>query len=466
MANRQNVQRLITSGYMQPVRAVVLFRIDDAAGARGFLGEWLGHTRAETDGAPSSGPILHFAFSWSGLARLLDDEGSLDTDDGRRQMEVFFTDPTQAVDGPALAGQLGFHGASAPENWWSGAFDTASIELVVFGFFDTADQKRDCLDRLRTSAPGAGLTELTLPGLEDHALSGTLPVKGRVHFGYRDGVSKQVVDWNDRAEAGTVNFREFFTGYPNADYPTSPVRPGPWQDFVRDGSFLGLTWLYQDVAAFNRFLRDNAAEASPHAGHADPEEWIAAKLMGRWRDGSSLVQHPDAMPSSPALDNEFGFAGDGAGLQCPLTSHIRVTNLRDQELSFPNRIRFPNGPPKLIRRGFTYGPPLDGFDDDGIDRGLVGIFACARLNEQFYTVLRWMQKTGFSDDFEQIPDGLNAQDSMIGNRATPGAVTAAQIPVSAGGALSLQLTDFIRFKGVAALFAPGMRALALLAADP
>ena len=65
-----------------------------------------------------------------------------------------------------------------------------------------------------------------------------------------------------------------------------------------------------------------------------------------------------------------------------------------------------------------------------------------------------MQKTGFSDDFDQVPRGLNAQDSVIGNRGKSGARTTANIPVPNGQALELNLRDFVHFKGVAALFAP------------
>ena len=466
MANPANIQRLIVSGYTRPVRTVLMFRIGPAAPTREFLGRWIANTPAGPGETLPGEPVLHFAFSWPGLAHLLNDEGSLDTAEGRRQMDPFFADPTQAPDSAALAEQLGFVGPSSPTRWWSSQFNTASIDLVIVGLFDTVGQKSRCLDDLRTEAVAAGLVELELPDREDNALSGVIPEDGRVHFGYRDGVSGHVVDWNNEAKPGTVSAREFFVGYPNDDYPTSPFRPGPWQDFARDGSYLGLTWLYQDVAAFEAFLRANADDAAPHVNGADPEEWIAAKLMGRWRDGSPLVRHPDRMPASPDLENDFGYGNDRAGLSCPLTSHIRVTNLRDQKMSFANEIRFPKGPPKLIRRGFSYGPPFPGGEDDGVDRGLVGLFACARLNEQFYTVLRWMQKTGFSDDFDQVPRGLNGQDSVIGNRGKSGARTTANIPVPNGQALELNLRDFVHFKGVAALFAPGMHALRMLASDP
>lgn len=140
-------------------------------------------------------------------------------------------------------------------------------------------------------------------------------------------------------------------GYPNEDYPTSPQKPGAWQDFARDGSYVGLSWVYQDVAAFNKFLRANAPQAAQHIGAALAEEWIAAKLMGRWRHGSPLSDYPNAPPPTPQLDNGFGYANDSLGIKCPITAHIRVANSRDQPMKFANRVRFPNGPrcPQFLR---------------------------------------------------------------------------------------------------------------------
>jgi hypothetical protein len=134
-------------------------------------------------------------------------------------------------------------------------------------------------------------------------------------------------------------------------------------------------------------------------------------------------------------------------------------------MKFANRVRFPNGPPRVIRRGFSYGPPLQGVQDDGKDRGVVGLFFFARVNEQFYTILRWMQKTEFSDVFKKIPNGLNAQDGLIGSREDPTANTRHHIPLPAGGSLSLQLADFLRYRGVAVMFAPSIKGLRTLCVD-
>jgi deferrochelatase/peroxidase EfeB len=78
------------------------------------------------------------------------------------------------------------------------------------------------------------------------------------------------------------------------------------------------------------------------------EEWVAAKIIGRWRDGTPLVRWPTLPPSmldrakppplpgappppaSPSPLNEFLFGKeDPDGLRCPFGAHIRRANPRD-----------------------------------------------------------------------------------------------------------------------------------------
>jgi deferrochelatase/peroxidase EfeB len=464
MANVGNVQAIVARSSAKPLIAVLLFRFGEAGGAKSFLRQWMPKAPAglapETDGQPA----LHFMFSWKGMEALLRGRAGLDVAQGRREFEVFFTDPVQAPDA-AVAKQLGFVGASAPDAWWEGKFASGDIDLAIHISVDEPLQKADLLAQLRQSAAQNGVQELKLDGWDDGALSGCRPSDGRLHFGYRDGITSPDVDWSDTHAPGTVDCREFVVGYPNEDYPTSPQNPGAWQDFARDGSYVGLSWVYQDVASFNKFLVDNAPKVADGVGAEVAEEWIAAKLMGRWRHGSPLSKFPDAPPPAPQLDNKFGYEDDPLGVKSPVGSHIRIVNCRDQSMKFANRVRFPNGPPRVIRRGFSYGSHLDGIKDDEKDRGLVGIFFFARVNEQFYTILRWIHQTEFSDVYKKIPNGLNAQDALIGNRADPKANTQFHIPRSGKAALSLQLVDFVRYKGVAVLFAPSIKALNTLMAD-
>jgi deferrochelatase/peroxidase EfeB len=464
MADIQNIQALVVRSPVKPVTSVLLFKLGDAALGRKFVRACTG--RVPRGAAPdvAGQAELHLLFSWSGIEKLLRGHPTLDVEQGRNAFEVFFADAGQSPGSRAMAQQLGFIGASAPEAWWEKQFASGDIDLAVYACFDV-EQKTEALADLRQIAASFGLSELKLAAFPDGALEGVRPPDGRLHFGYRDGITAPDVDWNDGARPNSVDLREILLGYPNADYPTSPRQPGPWLDFARDGSHVALAWIYQDVAGFNKFLEENSVAVPPTVPQALAQEWIAAKMLGRWRDGSPLEKFPDGPPAPPVLSNDFGYADDAKGVRCPIAAHIRVANGRDQPMKFANQVRFPRGAPRMVRRGFSYGPKLEGNLDDGVDRGIIGLFCFARVNEQFYSVLRWLQQTDFSDAFKAIPNGLHSQDGLFGNRGFPGANKQFHIPRADGSAVNLQLADFIRYKGVAVFFAPSMKALETLGAE-
>ena len=351
---------------------------------------------------------------------------------------------------------MGFRGTSAPSHWWQGRFTNARIHLAVHACFADAAEVATGLAELRAAATAAELSELNLPAFPDGVLQGARPADGVLHFGYRDGITTPDIDWADTG-AGKIDCREILLGYPNADYPQAPFHPGPWRELVRDGSYACLAWIHQDVAGFNRLLEEKASGLPLPAG-TDGREWLAARLMGRWRDGSPVVRWRMAPPAAADLDDRFGFADDPTGAGCPLNAHIRIVNPRDEPLTFPNQSRFPNGPPRFVRRGFTYGAPLAGTVDDGQERGIVGLFFCARLNEQFYTVLRWMQATTFAEGFGEGAHSKRMQDALFGLSAMPGADTRLLLGPDAAGAV-MSLRDLITYRGVTCLLMPGMMAL-------
>jgi len=172
--------------------------------------------------------------------------------------------------------------------------------------------------------------------------------------------------------------------------------------------------MYQDVARFNKFLEDESPAVAPHLSPAEAREWLAAKLVGRWRDGTPLAMSPDGPDAALSTSNSFSYADDPRGEKCPFQSHIRVCNPRDQELEFAEQID--GGVPRIIRRGIPYGEMLDGTVDDGQQRGLAGIFICASITRQVFKILVWMNQTNFSPVFKNN----HAQDTF-GHRGFPNA---------------------------------------------
>ncbi len=456
-----NVQGIVEHRFVQRHSAVMLFSLGDALGAKRFLATWK-HRVPSADAAPADlkGPLLSFGVTWRGLTVLLENEQSLEPAIGRTELDYGFTERTP--DHPGLSDQLGFTGSSSPERWWDRQFTNSDIHLALFASFDDALQMEETMSAIRAGADRFGLTELKLKAFASAAMSGERPEGGILHFGYRDGITSPEIDWSGTGTAGRTDFREFVIGYPSDSYKVAPISPGPWRDLTTDASFACVAWIQQEVAAFNHFLADNASLVKGMAPAGLEKEWLAAKMMGRWPDGSPVVRHPEAPPNETDFDNGFDFSDDPTGIRCPLTAHIRVVNPRSDKLTFPNVSRFPGGPPRFIRRGFTYGPRLEGTEDDGAERGLVGIFMCARINEQFYTALRWINQSSFSEALHRKPYAETMQDALFGSRSKPKVDTRLVIPGNNGSVAEATLPRFITYRGVCNFLLPGMRTLAKL----
>jgi hypothetical protein len=190
-------------------------------------------------------------------------------------------------------------------------------------------------------------------------------------------------------------------------------------------------------------------------------------MLGRWRDGTPLVLSPDRPDPALTRSDDFGYATDDPdGMRCPFSAHIRVVNPRDQPLDVrvagtPAAGPPPFGPvPKVIRRGLPYGPELASDRDDGVDRGLIGMFLVASIRFQIYTMTRWMKATNFSPVFR---GHTNGQDALIANRSTPGASLDFPIPTPGGGVTIPGLKDFIRTRGTAFFLLPSLPMLRALA---
>src|SRR5262249_56947207 len=111
--------------------------------------------------------------------------------------------------------------------------------------------------------------------------------------------------------------------------------------------------------------------------------------------------------------------------------------------------------PRVLRRGMAYGPPLEGEVDDGVDRGLIGLFLCSSLGFQFEKLLDWINRNDFSSVFTD----LRAQDPLLGNRDLPLASKEFSIPTPKGPLVATGLTTFVRTRGTAYFLVPSVRAL-------
>jgi deferrochelatase/peroxidase EfeB len=310
--------------------------------------------------------------------------------------------------------------------------------------------------QVRELAGSTGLTEL-IPRRDGTILSGSWFDMPKMHFGYTDGITRPNIRWDDDAPSAPeqIDFRNFLLGYSTGKCPSAPAS-GAAADFVRNSTYGLFRWIYQDVAAFNQFLAVQGPELFPDLPAADAEELLAAKMMGRWRDGTSLVLSPERPDPQLARSDDFSYAkGDPDGRRCPFSAHIRIVNPRDTPLD-PIVV---DGVPRILRRGMPYGAPLQGVTDDGVDRGLVGMFLCADLRKVVYSLMSWVMRNDFSPVYNA---NRRVQDPLFGNRAMPGVRAEFSIPGVAGGATVKSLPDFVYTKGTAFLLYPGKPALIAL----
>jgi len=206
-----------------------------------------------------------------------------------------------------------------------------------------------------------------------------------------------------------------------------------------------------------RSLDDNAGKVVKKLGKtkADAREWIAAKVIGRWRNGSPLELSPDAPDDATRDAEDFGYASDASGMKCPFSAHTRVANPRDEPVDAADQ-----PVPRIIRRGMPYGPAW-GQGDPNADRGLIGLFLCGALDGQFELLYGWMNTNNFSDLFGP---GFDTQDAVVANHQLAGADGSFAMPTSKG-TIKVKLPQFLTTRGTAYCLLPSIGSLQSIAAQ-
>ncbi len=362
----------------------------------------------------------------------------------------------------ARAKRLGDVGPSAPEHWAPGLGTGEAHVLVTVNALDPAPLTA-ALDQLQALTERHGHRIVSRQNA--HTLPGT-----REHFGFGDGFSQPAIRGatEGRTRGGGVPLAggewrplepgEFILGYPDEDTFVDPQRrlpAAPGGALGRNSTYMVWRRLHQDVALFRRAVKAGAA----HYEGGD-EAKLRAKIVGRWDNGASLVQHPERQPPDDAFDsgsaeaNDFGYATeDPSGARCPIGSHVRRTNPRDS-LGWEGRLTFRH---RIIRRGMPYGEPLpEGvLEDDGAERGLVFVCFQASIIRQFEAIqVQWI------NDGNIFGLGHDADYVMGTHRPEGGSmVVQGECPFYLGGQ-----DDFVVTRGGEYLFVPSLSGLRAIAA--
>ena len=251
-----------------------------------------------------------------------------------------------------------------------------------------------------------------------------------------------------------VDFVVFFYGSQSLTIRTkTPMELG------FNGSFVAFRILQQDVDGFEKFLHENALKIGMGV------EKLAAKLCGRWRNGVPLVLSPETdKPETPIASeqmNNFDYVAssdiqqgfdDKRGYRCPIGSHIRRINPRSQRVAGNSGHLH-----RIIRRGLSYGPPYNpASPNDGIERGLLGMFICVSILDQFeFLMTQWVNDGKFAG-------GLGpTKDPILGNNQPEDSKFV--IPAEGGSKTVTGFSQFVTTRGSAYCFLPSITALKYMA---
>jgi Dyp-type peroxidase family len=453
---RDDIQGNVLRGYGFPFARYLVARVADAGPARRWLAAQAGPVTTEREWDAEPSPALNVALSFAGLRAL--------------ELPAYVLDsfpPDFRAGMAARAAQLGDTGAAAPE-WWDEGLRAGDVHVLITLAGRDEGVVAGEAARVRAEMAAHGLE----PGVEQAA---AVLDRNREHFGFTDGFGQPAIagvvrhdtpgqgvpirrrPWH-RLRKDVVPSRadrrlgwralkagEFVLGYADEDGGPPPAPAAPLH---RNGTYMVWRKLRQDVAGYRAFLEE-AAAATGLAG-----ESVAAKLVGRWPDGSPLVLRPDRGDARLGDDrgrvNDFGYAGDPHGRACPRGAHVRRTNPRDGLVGGGRLV----ARHRILRRGMPYGPPLpDGAPDDGADRGLVFVALQASIERQFEIVqARWCND---GDAF-----GLGGTpDPLAGAVRAPARIGFGGRPPFFATALRAHVTP----RGGEYLFVPGIAALGALA---
>lgn len=365
------------------------------------------------------------------------------------------------------------------------------------------------------------------------------PLTGHEHFGFLDGVSQPGLrgrispdehdvftlrqNPNKRDEQGKPGQDllwpgEFVFGYPGQDPRAGDIKdPGEdsltgekWQGskpshakpqqgpiWAKDGSFLVIRRLRQDVAAFHEFLASTAQTIGT------TPDLLGAKLVGRWKSGTPILrakaQDNPKLADNDCANNDFEFndasdplpvakaesadcktddascvgnpqfevsPGDALGSICPWAAHIRKSYPRDDESATikvdpPGEVTTQTH--RLLRRGIPFGQPYFPPNDpaktiDSGNRGLVFAAYQTSIEDQFEFITKvWVNNPGFKETGA-------GYDLIIGQNNKPGDQRKRTFKLTLNG-VDRELetrTDWVIPTGGGYFFAPSIDALCLL----
>jgi Dyp-type peroxidase family len=453
--NLSDIQGFVARGYTFPYARFVFATIRDSKSAQAFVGHVTDHvTTGETWVHGKKPPCtLNIAFTYPGLVKLGLPEATL---------QSF---PDEFVEGMKARGRiLGDTGKDGPENWdpiWK-MDGSVHIWISMYGETQAAIEER-CkkINEWMSETGGASVLQFQDAGAVFIAGKQT----SKEHFGFTDGFGNPDFEGLERhtipgqgkltADGKWVPLAtgEYLLGYAD-EAEELPISPIPYL-LARNGTFMVYRKLHQNVATFREFLKKTAQQ---YAGGNSLEK-LAAKFVGRWRDGTPVETSPEREDPEIVKDDNrstnFTYGKDLNGARCPFGAHIRRTNPRDA-FGFAGKLVNRR---RIMRRGLPYGPYVpDGEpvrDED--DRGILFMALGASLFRQFeFVQQQWVQ---YGNDAHQGSD----KDVLLGNHGDQGKFVIPGTDAGNPPFVCAHLPDFVELRGGDYFFLPSLTGLRMIA---
>jgi Dyp-type peroxidase family len=450
--NQTDIQGFVLRGYNLPFARYLFLRFEDAARARALISRLLPMitTGQHWDGGKPQSTV-NIAFTHRGLAALDLPEATL------------LSFPVEFLQGmKSRAGILGDTGINSPAHW-----DKLWHDNCVHAWLGINGQSPVAIDA-SCSAIQALLGEtggaIELASQDAAAIMEDGIPTSREHFGYTDGFGNPDYLGVERSTQpgqgklmpdGTwapLATGELLLGYAD-EAGELPVAPVPYI-LGSNGTFMAYRKLHQNVATFRAYLDEYGAR------YGGGKEKLAAKFIGRWRDGTPVELSPDrpdqSIVKNPDRNTDFTYGADPEGTRCPIGAHVRRVHPRDA-FGFNGRLIDRR---RITRRGLPYGRPVPEGEpaSDAEDRGIVFMALNASLSRQFeFVQQQWIE---YGNDARQGND----KDMLIGNHGGHGKfVVQGDLSAANPPFVCPHLPNFVELRGGDYFFLPSITALGMIA---
>ena len=453
--NATDIQGFVLRGYNLPVGRYLFLRLGSAKKARDLVRRLLNQitTGQRWDGGkPQS--TLNIGFTFRGLQRL------------ELPLASLVTFPVEFQQGMRQRAELlGDTGVNAPGNW-----DSIWREENVDVWLGINGQTVEALDVCQASVQSV-LDETGGASLLGSQNAAAEIINGKPttseHFGFTDGFGNPEylgVERSSQPGQGKLSddgktwiplaTGELLLGYAD-EAGELPVAPVPHL-LAANGTFMVYRKLHQNLATFRAWL-DHQSKL-----YGGGKEKLAAKLIGRWRDGTPIELSPEkpdpTITQDPNQSTNFTYGADAAGTRCPIGAHIRRVHPRDA-FGFNGRLIDRR---RITRRGLPYGhfASEDQPVADTDDRGVIFMALNASLSRQFEFVQQQWVQYGNDSHLGNDKDALMGNHGGHGRLVIQGDATPANPPF-----VCSHLPDFVELRGGDYFFLPSITALGMIAME-